>query len=183
MTGIIETLEKQEMDRLLSDGKEIPDFSAGDTLRVQVRIREGSRERLQAFEGVCIARSGRGLNASFTVRKISFGEGIERVFPLYSPIVEAIEVKRRGRVRRAKLYYLRELRGRSARIRERTSGRGTARVPGSETKNKKVGKKNANKKTSKAAKPEPKAKPETKASDNKSAPKTTEKATTADEKK
>ncbi|WP_298913556.1 50S ribosomal protein L19 [uncultured Algimonas sp.] len=122
--NVIEKLEKAETERLLSSGKTIPDFSAGDTLVVQVRITEGSRTRLQAFEGVCIARSGAGLHESFTLRKISYGEGVERVFPLYSPLVEEIEVKRRGRVRRAKLYYLRERRGKSARIAERTTGRG-----------------------------------------------------------
>ena len=122
--NVIEKLEAAEAERLLSSGKTIPDFSAGDTLVVQVRITEGTRTRLQAFEGVCIARSGAGLNESFTVRKISYGEGVERVFPLYSPLVEQIEVKRRGRVRRAKLYYLRERRGKSARIKERTTGRG-----------------------------------------------------------
>lgn len=122
--NVIEKLEKQEAERLLESGKVIPDFSAGDTLVVQVRITEGTRTRLQAFEGVCIARSGAGLNESFTMRKISYGEGVERVFPLYSPLVEEIEVKRRGRVRRAKLYYLRDRRGKSARIAERTTGRG-----------------------------------------------------------
>jgi len=123
--NVIEELEAEEAKRVLGD-KKIPDFSAGDTLRVQVRIKEGARERLQAFEGVCIARSGGGLNESFTVRKISFGEGVERVFPLYSPNVDSIEVKRRGKVRRAKLYYLRGLTGKAARIAERTSGRGMA---------------------------------------------------------
>lgn len=122
--NVIEKLEKAEAERLLSSGKTIPDFSAGDTLVVQVRITEGTRTRLQAFEGVCIARSGAGIHESFTMRKISYGEGVERVFPLYSPLVEEIEVKRRGRVRRAKLYYLRERRGKSARIAERTTGRG-----------------------------------------------------------
>ena len=125
--NVIENLEKAEAERLLSSGKSIPDFSAGDTLVVQVRITEGTRTRLQAFEGVCIARSGAGLNESFTMRKISYGEGVERVFPLYSPLVEEIEVKRRGRVRRAKLYYLRERRGKSARIAERTTGRGMSK--------------------------------------------------------
>ena len=124
--NVIETLNKEEEARLLEGGKVIPDFSAGDTLVVQVRITEGNRTRLQAFEGVCIARSGKGLNESFTVRKISYGEGVERVFPVYSPLVEAIEVKRKGKVRRAKLYYLRERRGKSARIVERTTGRGIA---------------------------------------------------------
>ena len=122
--NVIEKLNKKEEARLLDGGKEIPDFSAGDTLVVQVRITEGNRTRLQAFEGVCIARGGKGLNESFTVRKISYGEGVERVFPVYSPLVEAIEIKRKGKVRRAKLYYLRELRGKSARIAERTTGRG-----------------------------------------------------------
>ena len=122
--NVIEQIEKAEAERLLSGGKTIPDFSAGDTLVVQVRITEGTRTRLQAFEGVCIARSGAGIKESFTVRKISYGEGVERVFPLYSPMVEKIEVKRRGKVRRAKLYYLRDRRGKSARIAERTTGRG-----------------------------------------------------------
>ena len=97
----------------------MPEFEPGDTLRVNVRIKEGERERVQAFEGVCIARSGGGLHESFTVRKISFGEGVERLFPTLSPMIESIEVKRRGVVRRAKLYYLRDRRGKSARIAER----------------------------------------------------------------
>ena len=101
----------------------LPDFSPGDTLRVLVRVTEGSRTRVQAFEGVCIGRSGAGLNESFTVRKISYGEGVERVFPVYSPLVEGVEVVRRGKVRRAKLYYLRERRGKSARISENTGAR------------------------------------------------------------
>ena len=122
--NVIEQIEKAEQERLLSGEKNIPNFSAGDTLVVQVRITEGTRTRLQAFEGVCIARSGAGIKESFTVRKISYGEGVERVFPLYSPLVEAIEVKRRGKVRRAKLYYLRDRRGKSARIAERTTGSG-----------------------------------------------------------
>ena len=122
--NVIEKIEKAEAARLLESGKTIPDFSAGDTLVVQVRITEGTRSRLQAFEGVCIARSGAGIKESFTVRKISYGEGVERVFPLYSPLVEDIEVKRSGKVRRAKLYYLRNRRGKSARIAERTTGRG-----------------------------------------------------------
>ena len=122
--NVIEQIEKAEQERLLSGDKTIPDFSAGDTLVIQVRITEGTRTRLQAFEGVCIARSGAGIKESFTVRKISYGEGVERVFPFYSPLVESIEVKRRGKVRRAKLYYLRDRRGKSARIAERTTGRG-----------------------------------------------------------
>src|SRR5580693_9346496 len=123
--NVIEELEKQEVDRLLT-GKKIPNFQAGDTVRVNVRIKEGERERVQAYEGVCIGRSGGGLHENFTVRKISFGEGVERVFPLLSPMIESIEVKRRGVVRRAKLYYLRDRRGKSARIAERSM---TARGP------------------------------------------------------
>jgi len=121
--NLIQKLEQEEAARVLGD-KVLPEFSAGDTLIVGVRIREGERERVQRFEGVCIARSGGGLNESFTVRKISFGEGVERVFPVYSPLLESIEVKRKGHVRRAKLYYLRDRRGKSARIAERTSGHG-----------------------------------------------------------
>lgn len=121
--NLLNEIEQEEAKRVLGE-REIPDFSPGDTLRVQVRIKEGERERLQAFEGVCISRKGGGLHESFTVRKISFGEGVERVFPLYSPNVSSIEVKRRGKVRRAKLYYLRERRGKSARIAERVTGRG-----------------------------------------------------------
>jgi len=117
----IQELEKEEADRLLAMRK-IPAFQAGDTLRVNVRIKEGERERVQAYEGVCIGRSGGGLQENFTVRKISFGEGVERVFPLLSPMIESIEVKRRGVVRRAKLYYLRDRRGKSARIAERAMG-------------------------------------------------------------
>ena len=115
---IIQMVENAQMS------KEIPDFGPGDTVVVQVKIKEGDRERVQRFEGVCIARSGAGVNESFTVRKISFGEGVERVFPLISPMIESIEVKRKGRVRRAKLYYLRGLRGKGARIAERTTGHG-----------------------------------------------------------
>ncbi len=100
------------------------EFSPGDTIKVNVKVREGTRERVQAYEGVCIARTGTGINASFTVRKISLGEGVERVFPLFSPRIESIELVRRGSVRRAKLYYLRDLRGKSARIVERTTGHG-----------------------------------------------------------
>ena len=116
--NVIETLEKEEADRLLSLRK-IPDFQPGDTVRVNVKIKEGERERVQAYEGVCIGRSGRGLNESFTVRKISYGEGVERVFPVMSPMIDSIKVVRRGKVRRAKLYYLRNLRGKSARIVEK----------------------------------------------------------------
>lgn len=120
--NIIETLRKEEADRLAAKRK-TPEFRPGDTLRVNVRIKEGERERVQAFEGVCIARSGAGLMESFTVRKISFGEGVERVFPVLSPMIESIEVKRHGAVRRAKLYYLRDRRGKSARIAERQVNR------------------------------------------------------------
>lgn len=121
--NIIEEINAEEIARL-NEVKTVPEFAPGDTLRVQVRVKEGSRERLQAFEGVCIARKGGGINANFTVRKISYGEGVERVFPLYSPLVEEIEVVRRGRVRRAKLYYLRTRRGKSARIAEKKTVRG-----------------------------------------------------------
>ena len=117
----IQELEKQEADRLLALRK-VPAFQPGDTVRVNVRIKEGERERVQAYEGVCIGRAGHGLQESFTVRKISFGEGVERVFPVLSPMIESIEVKRRGAVRRAKLYYLRDRRGKSARIAERAMG-------------------------------------------------------------
>jgi large subunit ribosomal protein L19 len=119
--NVIETLEKEEADRLLALRK-IPEFQPGDTVRVNVKIKEGERERVQAYEGVCIARGGQGINESFTVRKISFGEGVERLFPVMSPMIESIEVKRRGAVRRAKLYYLRDRRGKSARIAERQQG-------------------------------------------------------------
>ena len=123
MANIIEQLEKEETARLLK-GKRIPDFQPGDTVRVNVKIKEGERERVQAYEGVCIGRSGKGLQENFTVRKISFGEGVERVFPVMSPMIESIEVKRRWAVRRAKLYYLRDRRGKSARIAERALGAG-----------------------------------------------------------
>ncbi len=113
--------EKFEQDQLvkLTEGKEIPKFQAGDTVRIDVRIIEGDKERIQAFEGICIARKNRGINSSFTVRKISHGTGVERVFPLYSPKLEAITVVRRGVVRRAKLYYMRKLSGKAARIKEK----------------------------------------------------------------
>ena len=114
--NLIEQLEREEMERL---GKTIPAFSAGDTVVVQVKVKEGNRERLQAYEGVVIAKRNRGLNSSFIVRKMSSGEGVERTFQMYSPLVASIEVKRRGDVRRAKLYYLRERSGKSARIKEK----------------------------------------------------------------
>jgi large subunit ribosomal protein L19 len=113
MSNIIDELEAEQM------GREVPDFSPGDTIIVQVRVIEGSRERLQAYEGVVIAKRNRGLNSSFTVRKVSHGEGVERVFQTYSPAIGSIEVKRRGDVRRAKLYYLRKRSGKSARIKEK----------------------------------------------------------------
>ena len=119
--NILETLEQEQIAKL-TVGKTIPDFSPGDTVKVSVKVVEGSRERLQAYEGVVIARRNAGFNSSFTVRKISYGEGVERVFPLYSPNVAEIEVVRRGDVRRAKLYYLRDRRGKSARIAEQTTG-------------------------------------------------------------
>jgi len=115
--NLIQTLEKEQVAKL-SSKKEIPDFEPGDTLLVNVKGKEGERTRVQAYEGVCIARSGRGLNENFTVRKISYGEGVERVFPLYSPMIDSIKLVRRGKVRRAKLYYLRARRGKSARITE-----------------------------------------------------------------
>ncbi len=113
MANIIEQLDAEQMTR------EIPEFAAGDTVVVQVKVKEGERERLQAFEGVVIAKKNRGINSSFTVRKISSGEGVERVFQTYSPMVAEIQVKRRGDVRRAKLYYMRDLRGKAARIKEK----------------------------------------------------------------
>jgi len=116
--NIIQTIEAEQVARLVAD-RAVPEFEAGDTLRVSVRVVEGERTRTQAFEGVCIARSNKGLNSNFTVRKISYGEGVERVFPLYSPTIADITVVRRGKVRRAKLYYLRDRRGKSARIAER----------------------------------------------------------------
>jgi len=118
---LIQTLEREEIARV-TEGKKIPDFVPGDTLRVNVKIKEGDRERIQGFEGLCIARAGAGVNENFTVRKLSFGEGVERVFPLNSPSVDSIEVRRRGKVRRAKLYYLRGRTGKRARIAEKLGG-------------------------------------------------------------
>jgi len=119
--NIIQTLEREQIAKL---GKTVPDFQPGDTLIVNVKVKEGERTRVQAYEGVCIARAGAGFQESFTVRKISYGEGVERVFPVYSPMIESIKVLRRGKVRRAKLYYLRDRRGKSARIAERTDRAG-----------------------------------------------------------
>ena len=112
-------IQQLEQEQIASLGKTIPDFQPGDTVTVNVKVKEGERTRVQAYEGVCIARSGGGLNESFTVRKISYGEGVERVFPVHSPMIDSIKVARRGKVRRAKLYYLRDRRGKSARIVER----------------------------------------------------------------
>lgn len=121
--NLLQQLEQEQIEKALG-GKIIPVFSSGDTVRVNVKVVEGTRERVQAYEGVVIARKNAGVNSSFTVRKISYGEGVERVFPLYSPRIDSIELVRKGAVRRAKLYYLRDRRGKSARIAERTTGRG-----------------------------------------------------------
>ena len=120
--NIIEQLDAEQIAKL-TEGKAIPAFQPGDTVQVNVKVKEGERSRVQAYEGVVIARNGGGLNQSFTVRKISYGEGVERVFPVYSPLIDSIEVVRRGKVRRAKLYYLRDRRGKSARIVEKTEPR------------------------------------------------------------
>jgi large subunit ribosomal protein L19 len=118
--NLLKQIENEQVAKLTA-GKEIPDFQPGDTVIVNVKVVEGERSRVQAYEGVCIGRAGAGLNENFTVRKISYGEGVERVFPLYSPMIDSIKVVRRGKVRRAKLYYLRGRRGKSARIVERQS--------------------------------------------------------------
>ena len=125
MANTLQKFEARQIDKM-AGSKNFPEFSAGDTLKVNIKIKEGERERIQAYEGICIARFGseNNINASFTVRKISLGEGVERVFPLFSPTIESIELVRRGSVRRAKLYYLRDRRGKSARITERTTGHG-----------------------------------------------------------
>ncbi|MCM5554757.1 50S ribosomal protein L19 [Pleomorphomonas sp. NRKKF1] len=122
MSKIIQELEAEQM-AVVKAQRELPEFSPGDTVRVNVKVTEGTRSRVQAYEGVCIARKGGGLNESFTVRKISYGEGVERVFPIYSPMIDSLEVVRRGKVRRAKLYYLRDLRGKAARIFEANNAR------------------------------------------------------------
>ena len=116
--NVIDKIEKDQMDKIVSE-RSIPEFGAGDTIKVDVKIIEGDKERIQAFEGLCIARSGIGLNESFTVRKISYGEGVERIFPIFSPKIAGITVLKKGKVRRAKLYYLRDRRGKSARIVEK----------------------------------------------------------------
>ena len=125
MPSIIEQLDAEQIARL-SANKTIPEFGPGDTVIVNVKVKEGERTRVQAYEGVVIARNGGGLNESFTVRKISYGEGVERVFPIYGPLIDSIKVVRRGKVRRAKLYYLRDRRGKSARITERTDTKAKA---------------------------------------------------------
>ena len=124
----ISKFEQKQIEKL-TEGKELPNFSSGDTIRVNVRVVEGTRERIQAFEGVCISKGGAGINQKFTVRKISYSEGVERVFPLFSPRIASIDLIRRGDVRRAKLYYLRNRRGKSARIAERTTGHGIEAKP------------------------------------------------------
>ena len=123
--NLIQQLEKEQREKL-SSGKQLPEFEPGDTVIVNVKVREGERTRVQAYEGVCIGRAGSGVNENFTVRKISYGEGVERVFPLYAPMIDSIKVVRRGKVRRAKLYYLRGLRGKRARITEKQDHRGEA---------------------------------------------------------
>jgi large subunit ribosomal protein L19 len=119
--NLIQQLEQEQVKKL-SAGKDIPDFAPGDTVIVNVKVIEGERSRVQAYEGVCIGRAGQGINENFTVRKISYGEGVERVFPLYAPMIDSIKVVRRGKVRRAKLYYLRGLRGKKARIEAEATG-------------------------------------------------------------
>ncbi|WP_159729697.1 50S ribosomal protein L19 [Methylosinus sp. Ce-a6] len=126
MSSIIEQLDAEQSARLLA-GKSIPEFRPGDTVIVNVKVKEGDRSRIQAYEGVVISRQGGGLNESFTVRKISYGEGVERVFPIHSPLVDSIKLVRRGKVRRAKLYYLRDRRGKSARIAERIDNKAKAK--------------------------------------------------------
>ena len=125
--NLIQEIDNEQIARLTAS-KEIPEFAPGDTVIVNVKVKEGERTRVQAYEGVCIARSGGGLNESFTVRKISYGEGVERVFPIYSPNIDSIKLVRRGKVRRAKLYYLRDRRGKSARIAERTDNRSSKKA-------------------------------------------------------
>lgn len=155
MANTLQKFEARQVEKLQASQKPLPAFSVGDTVKVNVRIKEGGRERIQAYEGVCIARSGGddNINGSFTVRKISLGEGVERVFPLFSPQVESVELVRRGSVRRAKLYYLRDRRGKSARISERTTGHGLeTEVTGDEnlTKTQKIAKKKEAKKAASA---------------------------------
>ena len=129
--NILQQIESEQLAELKTK-RNVPDFAPGDTLRVYVKVSEGQRERTQAYEGVCVARKNAGVNSSFTVRKISFGEGVERVFPLYAPVLDRIEVLRHGRVRRSKLYYLRDRRGRAARIAEESGALGDAPAPAAE---------------------------------------------------
>jgi large subunit ribosomal protein L19 len=129
--NLLQQLEHEQAAKLAT-GKDIPDFGPGDTVIVNVKVVEGERSRVQAYEGVCIGRAGAGLNENFTVRKISYGEGVERVFPLYSPMIDSIKLVRRGKVRRAKLYYLRGRRGKAARIVERTDRRGDGEAAAAE---------------------------------------------------
>src|ERR1700758_2183454 len=129
--NVIEQIESDQIAKL-SAGRTIPEFQPGDTVIVNVKVSEGERTRIQAYEGVCIARNGGGIQESFTVRKISYGEGVERVFPIYSPMIDSIKVLRRGKVRRAKLYYLRDRRGKSARIAERVEAPGATKTVGKE---------------------------------------------------
>lgn len=131
--NILQKFEAKQLDQLKTT-KEVPNFGPGDTVKVNVKVKEGTRERIQAYEGVCIAREGSGINEGFTVRKISYGEGVERVFPLWSTRIDSIELVRRGSVRRAKLYYLRNLRGKAARITERTTGHDIEARPEKATK-------------------------------------------------
>ncbi len=126
--NILEKFEAKQLEKLKTT-KEVPAFGPGDTVKVNVKIKEGTRERIQAYEGVCISREGGGINENFTVRKISYGEGVERVFPLWSNRIDSIELIRRGAVKRAKLYYLRDRRGKSARIKERTTGHDIDKTP------------------------------------------------------
>lgn len=151
--NILQKFEAKQLDQI-KENKSIPAFSAGDTVRVNVRVKEGTRERIQAYEGVCIARKGKDINATFTVRKISYGEGVERVFPLWSSRIDSIELVRRGNVRRAKLYYLRDLRGKKARIAERTEGHGIEKIA---EEDKDTTSKTERNKAKKAAKAEAKA--------------------------
>lgn len=125
--NLLQKFNQAQLAKVTTGANAIPEFSPGDTVRVNVKVIEGTRERVQAYEGVCIARKNAGINSSFTVRKISYGEGVERVFPLFSPRIDSVELVRKGNVRRAKLYYLRGLRGKAARITERTTGRGMGR--------------------------------------------------------
>ncbi len=182
MNNVMQKLQEKQIQKL-TEGKEIPAFSVGDTIKVNVKIREGSRERVQAYEGVCIARHGNegDMDASFTVRKISLGEGVERVFPLYSPRLDSIELVRRGNVRRAKLYYLRDRRGKSARIAERTFGHGMETGEDETTKDLTQTAKRAAKKADKKAKREEARKTQEKIREEKKAAKKAEKEAAAAE--